>query len=187
MKKLTLFLTLLLSFSLIGCMSTTGKSIKQQQSDILSMRQDVLTKLYKIEPSAKSKVANAVGYAVFSNANVNLIFASFSGGYGVLKSNTTGKNTYMKMGEVGLGLGIGVKDFRAVFVFHSKTSFDRFIKEGIMVGGHADAAFKAADKGAAVGGEVVVDDVTVYQITEAGLALQATIKGTKYWVDSDLN
>ena len=30
------------------------------------------------------------------------------------------------MGEVGLGLGIGVKDFRAVFVFHSKTSFDPF-------------------------------------------------------------
>ena len=64
----------------------------------------------------------------------------------------------------------------------------RFIKEGIMVGGApADAAFKAGDKGAAVGGEVVVDDVTVYQITEAGLALQATIKGTKYWVDPDLN
>ena len=47
MKKLTLCLTLLLSVLFVGCMTTNGKSIKQQQSDILSMRQDVLTKLYK--------------------------------------------------------------------------------------------------------------------------------------------
>jgi hypothetical protein len=26
----------------------------------------------------------------------------------------------MKMGSAGIGLGLGVKDFRAVFVFHDK-------------------------------------------------------------------
>jgi hypothetical protein len=30
-------------------------------------------------------------------------------------------------------------------------------------------------------------DVKLYQITENGLALQATLQGTKYYVDKDLN
>jgi lipid-binding SYLF domain-containing protein len=124
---------------------------------------------------------------VFSNANVNVIFASFGGGYGVVKNNKTGKHTYMKMGEVGLGLGLGVKDFRAVFVFHDKATMDKFIHSGWEFGGHADAAAKHQDKGAAVGGEVLVDNITIFQLTETGLALQATVKGTKYWKDRELN
>ncbi len=58
---------------------------------------------------------------------------------------------------------------------------------GISVGGQADAAAKAGDLGAAVGGEAIMDNVTVYQLTQSGLALQATIKGTRYWIDSSLN
>ena len=36
---------------------------------------------------------------------------------GVVKNNKTAKHTYMKMGEVGIGLGLEVKDFRVIFVF----------------------------------------------------------------------
>ena len=42
-------------------------------------------------------------------------------------------------------------------------------------------------KGAAVGGEITASNVTIYQLTETGLALQATVKGTKYWKDDNLN
>jgi hypothetical protein len=57
---------------------------------------------------------------------------------------------------------------------------NQFIESGWELGGHADAAAKASEKGAALGGEILVDTVTIYQITESGLALQATVKGTKY-------
>jgi lipid-binding SYLF domain-containing protein len=93
----------------------------------------------------------------------------------------------MKMGEVGLGLGLGLKDFRAVFIFHDQATMKRFVESGWEFGGHADAAAKASDMGAAVGGEALLDNITIYQLTESGLALQATIKGTKYWQDSALN
>ena len=33
----------------------------------------------------------------------------------------------------------------------------------------------------------LMNDVTVYQLTDAGLALQATLQGTKYWKDGKLN
>jgi lipid-binding SYLF domain-containing protein len=116
-----------------------------------------------------------------------LILASFGGGVGVVRNNETDDDTFMRMGEVGIGLGAGVKDFRAVFVFHDREALDRFMDVGIAVGGQADAAAKAGDLGAAVGGEAIVDNVTVYQLTQSGLALQATIKGTRYWRDSQLN
>ncbi len=74
-----------------------------------------------------------------------------------------------------------------VFVFHDEASLNRFMDVGISVGGQADAAAKAGDLGAAVGGEAVMDNVTVYQLTQSGLALQATVKGTRYWQDADLN
>lgn len=174
-------------FILSGCATTGGKTIQDKRQDILSMRNEVLSELYKVHPSAKAEIAAAPGYAVFSNVNVNIIFASFSGGYGVVKDNKTGKSTFMKMGEVGIGLGLGVKDFRAVFIFHDRATMTKFVESGWEFGGHADAAAKASDKGAAVGGETLIDGITIYQLTKSGLALQATVKGTKYWKDDELN
>ena len=41
----------------------------------------------------------------------------------------------MRMGEVGIGLGAGIKDFRAVFVFHDRAALERFLDVGISIGG----------------------------------------------------
>lgn len=187
MKSLSIPFFIAVFLLIQGCASTTGKSPEDQRQAVLSMRNDVLTDLYKIKPDVKAQIASAPGYAVFSNANINIVFASFGGGYGVVSNNATGKNTYMKMGEVGVGLGLGIKDFRVVFVFNDTDSMTHFIDEGWSAGIQADAAAKAGDQGAAVGGEMSIDNVTVYQLTESGLALQATIKGTKYWQDAELN
>ena len=188
MKILKIVLSpLLLAILLMGCATTKGSTPHDKRQAILDMKNETLSDLYKIKPQAKSQIAKAPGYAVFSDANVNVIFASFGGGYGVVKNNSSGKHTYMKMGELGIGLGLGVKDFRAVFVFHDGETMNKFIASGWEFGGHADAAAKAGDKGAAVGGEVLLDNMTIYQLTESGLALQATVKGTKYWKDETLN
>jgi lipid-binding SYLF domain-containing protein len=177
----------ILCLVLTGCATTGGGTKAEKRQSILAMKNETLTKLYKLKPDVKAQITKAPGYGVFSNANVNLILASFGGGYGVVKNNKTGKYTYMKMGEVGVGLGAGIKDFRAVFVFHTREAMDRFVNEGWAFGGQADAAAKAGDKGGAVGGEATVDNITIYQLTESGLALQATVKGTKYWKDDTLN
>lgn len=182
-RLLSLYLVAILG----GCATSGAYTKADKRQALQNMRQEALTELYRMKPGTRTEIANASGYAVFSNANVNLIFASFSGGNGIVKDNRTGKMTYMKMAEAGIGLGLGVKDFRAVFVFHNRAVLQKFIDSGWEFGGHADAAAKANDKGAAFGGEILLDGVTVYQMTESGLALQATIKGTKYWKDTELN
>ena len=184
--KFLLSLCILSMLLLSGCASHEGKSVAQQRQAIENMRATTLNTLYRDKPYAADTIERAAGYAVFSNANVNLLFASAGGGYGVVHSNN-GQVTYMKMGEVGVGLGAGVKDFRLVMVFHSADAMQRFIEQGWAFAAQADAAAKAGDKGGAVGAEASVDDVTIYQFTEAGLALQATIKGTKFWRDAKLN
>ncbi|MGK0501004.1 MAG: hypothetical protein ACJAYG_002658, partial [Oceanicoccus sp.] len=42
-------------------------------------------------------------------------------------------------------------------------------------------------KGGQISSGATIGDITVYQLTENGLALQAMVKGTKYWKDKDLN
>lgn len=186
----TRIITAALALFILASCTTTGMTRgtpTERRQAIQEMRQDVLSELYRIKPDTRAQIASATGYAVFSNANVNLILASFGGGIGVVRSNAGNDDTYMRMGEVGIGIGAGVKDFRAVFVFHNDEALERFMDVGLSVGGQADAAAKAGDLGGAVSGEAIIDNVSVYQLTQSGLALQATIKGTRYWQDADLN
>ena len=49
-------------------------------------------------------------------------------------------------------------------------------------------AAKSGEKGGAGdAAATVVDGVSIYQLTESGLALQVTLQGTKYYKDDDLN
>ncbi|MCQ8878298.1 YSC84-related protein [Pseudoalteromonas shioyasakiensis] len=187
MKKLIVLGLVTLTLVLSGCATTGSASPSEKRNLVQNMRADTLAKLYKEKPDVKQQIAGSAGYAVFDNANVNVVLASFGGGYGVVKNNLTGKSTYMNMGEAGLGLGLGVKDFNVVMVFHNQDALNRFIEHGWAFGGNADAAAKYQDQGGAIVAEAIADQVTVYSLTENGLALQAVLKGTKFWVDSELN
>ena len=178
---------LAISLILSGCSTTGGNTPPTKRQAILSMRDKVLTELYKEHPKARTEIASAPGYAVFSNANIYLFIISVGDGFGVVKDNKTGKNTFMKMGAGGIGLGLGVTDYRLVFIFNKRSVMEEFVNKGWEFGGQADAAAKAGDKGGALGAEAVVSDITIYQLTESGLALQATVQGTKFWKDDDLN
>ncbi len=187
MKRAIPLYLLIFIFLVGGCSSTAKKTPDDKRRAVLSMSNQVLDDLYRVKPDVRAQIARAPGYAVFSNANIKIFLASFGGGHGVVHNNLTGKHTYMRMGEVGLGLGLGLKDFRVVFIFHNAKTMDRFIESGWQFGAQADAAAKAGDIGGAVGGEGFIDNITIYQLTETGLALQATLKGTKYWKNPELN
>jgi len=190
MKKLPLYCVFFALITLISTGCTTLNPFASNESKrqkILAMRNATLNDLYAIKPQVRSLIGSAPGYAVFSDANVNLIFASFTGGYGVLTETWTGQKTYMRMGEAGLGIGLGVKDFRSVFVFHDEATMRRFLNDGWQFGAHADAAAIFNQQGEAVGGEILLDNITIFQLVKNGFALQATVKGTKYWKDRALN
>lgn len=174
---------------LIAFVSTTAMAdVETDRAEIKETRQKILTRLYKEQPNTKAKIKKAAGYATFSNIGINLLFVSTGGGSGVVKNNKSGKDTYMSMFTAGVGFGLGVKDFNAVFIFHTQDALDTFIEYGWDFSGQADAAAKSGKKGAeGSAAATIVEGVEIYQMTENGLALQATLQGTKYWKDDDLN
>jgi len=178
--------------AVLGLMTTAvqaKETPEEEKEKIQKKSAGVLEDLYKLDPSTKVKVEKSLGYAVFSNVGVNLFVVAAAGGSGiVVENNKGGKTTYMKMGSAGVGIGLGVKDFRAVFVFSDQEKLTNFIEKGWDFGAEADAAAKADDAGgaAATAGNLS-GGVEVFQITKSGLALQATLNGTKYWKNDDLN
>ena len=177
----------LIVITLTACASMGSGTVAQKRQAILTMQDKALTRLYDEKPDTRSQLADAAGYAVFSSANINLIFLAAGTGYGVVTNNRTGAKTYMNMAEGGVGLGLGAKDYRIVMVFHTKAAMDYFIEQGWTAGGNADATVKAGNKGGSLDKESYVGSISVYSMTESGLALQATVKGTKFWVDKELN
>ena len=163
-------------------------SVEDQKKDIQKEKKETLAFLYKKAPQAKALIQKSYGYAAFSNFGINLLLLSTENGEGVAHDNKSGKEVYMKMWSGGVGVGLGVKDFRAVFVFKTKKAFDNFVNSGWEANAQADAAAKSGEKGGEYGGAVTVaDDILLYKLTKNGLALQATIQGTKYWKNDDLN
>ena len=163
-------------------------TLDQQRADVRKMANDTLERLYKTQPKSKNVIDKAAGYAVFSNFGMKLFLAGGGSGKGLAVDTASGKNTYMKMVEVQAGLGFGVKKFRLVWVFEYKSDLDSFINKGWEFGGQATAAAQASGEGGALAGAMSVKPgVWLYQLTDDGLALELTAKGTKYYRDDKLN
>lgn len=190
MKGLTYLLILTIT-SLLACTacSTVNQHYESEQKRqaILAMHDQTLEQVYQNSTDVQAQIELAPGYAVFNNANINVLVASVSGGYGVLHNNRTGKNTFMNMGELGIGLGAGLKEFKLICVFHTDKAMKRFLKHGWTFGGRAEAVAKTGSRGFASGSEGVTGNVTIYEITESGLVIQATLKGSKHWQSKSLN
>lgn len=163
-------------------------SKQEQRAEVRKATQSVLNKLYKAQPSAKKAIASAPGYAVFSNFGMKILFAGGGSGAGIATDRASGKETFMKMVEVQAGLGIGVKKFGLVFVFENPQALRQFIDSGWAAGAQSSVAASDGNKGMSMQGAMSVSPgIWLYQVTEKGLAAEATIKGTKYYKDEDLN
>ena len=178
---------IVLSALQVGC-TARGDSPHERRANILEMRDDVMTRLYRERPEVRGILEEAAGHGAFSNIGTKLIFVSAGGGYGVVEDHLTGRQTFMRMGELGVGLGLGVRDFRAVFVFHDVETMRRFVTRGWEFGAEADATFQSSERGgSAVAAGSLTRGLSVYQVTESGIALSATVGGTRYWRDDELN
>ena len=166
----------------------TKQEIDQEKKEIRQKSKDILAQLYKAQPSAQAAVKKAAGYATFSNFGMKIFVAGSGKGTGVAVDNKSKKEVFMDMLELQAGLGMGVKKFNLVWIFETPKALSTFINSGWELGAQTSAAAKAGDKGASFQGALpIAPGVWLYQLTEAGLALELTAKGTKYYKDDDLN
>lgn len=183
-----LLTTTIISLVFIACSSKTKIEKKEAKQEITNESHKSLNLLYKNFPETKEMIKNAYGYATFSNLGVELGIISTEQGKGLAHSNKTGKSTYMKMFSGGVGLGVGIKDFRAIFIFENQKVYDEFVEHGWEANAQAEATAKYEKDGKAYNAaQTVQRGVILYKLTKNGLALQTTIQGTRFWKDSDLN
>lgn len=186
MKRMRLLIALALS--LLGAFTVVAKTKEEKQAEARKKADATLQRLYKAQPSAQAAIKKAAGYAVFNNGGAKILVAGAGKGSGLAVDNATKKVTYMKMREVQAGLGMGVKKFSVIFVFETKDALAKFIDGGWDFGGQTTAAAKSGDGGGSLQGAASVSPgVWMYQMTDKGLALELTGKGTKYSKDDDLN
>jgi lipid-binding SYLF domain-containing protein len=173
---------------LAGGLATAKDSPDKQREKTRKMAASTLEDLYKLQPTSREAIQKSAGYAVFANMGTHLLVLSTARGAGVAVNSKTKQDTFMKMISAGAGLGIGVKDYRVVFVFETEQAFTKFLDSGWAADAQADAAAKTSKAGGAYSGATMVaSGVWVYQITKKGLALQLTLQGTKYSKNDDLN
>jgi lipid-binding SYLF domain-containing protein len=181
-------LLLVVTLTTIPVLAADDEKIQQQREDIRKMANDTLARLYKTQPAARKAVEKAAGYAVFSNFGMKIFLAGGGSGSGIAVNNKSKQESFMKMVEIQAGLGFGVKKFRLVWIFENQGNLDTFINSGWELGGQTTAAAQVSGQGAALAGAMSVSPgVWLYQLTDDGLALELTAKGTKYYKDANLN
>jgi len=138
-----------------------------------------------LEGNAKAKelYGDAYGWAAFDNLKIAFGFSG-GGGNGVAVNKKSGNRTYMKMGTVGVGFGLGGKKYQVLFLFQDEQTFANFVEKGWQ----ADAQAGAQAGGSGVAAQTdFVNGIAVYQISDKGLMASADVSGTKYWKSDKLN
>lgn len=161
------------------------KSLKREakRQKINEMADEALAELFTKSIKAETLYDKAYGWAAFDNLKLAFGFSG-GGGNGVAIEKDTDERTYMKMGTVGVGLGIGGQTYQVIFLFQDQGTFLNFVENGWQ----ADAGARAAAGTSGANAQTAfVNGLAVFQMTDKGLMASADIAGTKYWKNKKLN
>lgn len=185
MKKFFAAVTILL------CMLTTtvfAASADEERRQIDELSAKTLARLYEHYPNARYVIQNCYAYATLSNSGVKVLFIGSAHGRGVAINNELGEKVYLHMKELSAGLGLGAKEYDLVFLINTRQAWEDFIAGKTRFAANAEAAADDGYSGGAIeGATYVAPAVYVYQMTTKGLALEATLKGTKIYRDKKLS
>jgi len=163
--------------------STDTTTQAEKRKTINDNAQKALSRLFKESKAAKELYDKSAGYAVFDSREFAfMIKTGFGSGVAVNKNNDS--RTYMKMASGGLNIGGGVKYIQVIFLFPTETILNTFINDGWSA--DTEASGVAGDDSSKIG-LTLADGTKIYELVDTGIMLKASIGGTKYWKDTDLN
>ena len=182
-KMFILFLILMV----VAVPAAGAATMIEKRQHIRDISETTLLKLYSLQPNARSYVENAAGYGVFGNWGVKVFFVGGGTGKGMAVNNSNNHETFMDMVAGTVGFGLGAKTYNIVFIFETEQALNDFTENGWQFGGQVTAAATDSVAGDSYQGAFSVSPgVWMYEMTDKGLALEITLKGTKF-SKNDLN
>lgn len=146
-----------------GCETPGAFTLQEQRAAVNKLCVETLDELYSQRPEARADIEAAAGYAVFRDGEHKALPAGH--GYGFVVDNSNGKRKFMCMAK-----GTEAKEFRAVFLFTTRDTLERFMEQGWPFNGQGED-----------------DTPRVLQVTDTGISVLPTMPGTRYWWDRSLN
>jgi len=180
-------------FALLACAMLAGGTARaaspdEQRAEIRNNAMKTLDQLYAAQPSARQAVQKAAGYAVFSEISTKILLAGGGGGKGIVVDTISDQETFMLMATLQAGYGMGITKTHLVWVFETEADLKNFIANGYMLGADVNLQVNPGTGGGVYQGAAQIQPgVWLYQLSDAGLALDLTVEGTKYFKDPDLN
>ena len=188
MKKFFALATVLACLFTMSAVSAKGYSAAEQRWQIDRLSEKTLERLCEKYPHARRVIDNCYAYATLSNSGVKVLFVGSSHGRGVAINNYTGERVYLRMKELSAGLGLGAKEYNLIFLLNTRDAWENFIAGKTRFAASAEASADDGMNGGSIeGAEYVAPGVWVFQMTTKGLALEATLQGTKIYKDKKLN
>ena len=170
--------------------TSAGKAIRGEKESpeviragIDGMEAATLQRLFAESPEARERFDTTPAYAVFDSRKMSFLITTAFGS-GVAVNKESGQRVYMKMAEGGVNYGAGAQLYQVIFLFPTIGSFEEFINKGWDAGAGADAVAGKDDENL---GLRLPDGTSIYKLNEKGIALSATLTGTKYWKWDELN
>lgn len=186
MKKLLTALTVLLC--LVTASTVFAATPAEQRAQINELHDKTLQRLYAKYPHAQRVINECYAYATLSNTGIKLGLFGDAHGRGIAINNYTGERVYLHMEEGSIGFGLGAEEYDLVFLINTREAWDNFIAGKIRFGASAEAAASDGVNGGAIeGADFAAPGVWVFQMTTKGVAVDATLKGTKIYADKKLN
>ena len=186
-SRLATLASLAMLAALSGCATPKGGSPAEKRADAQRMRGEVLGTFYQAMPQMRAQIENAPGYGVFSGVGTQTIILASGNGFGIIRDNATGQDTYMRAIKLGGGLGVGAESVRAVVVSSAQLAVGVGVGDGVGVTGSAAAAAKVGDSGGSGAVVVTLPGMSIYRFTETGAMLGGAVQGVKIWPDEELN
>ena len=155
----------------------------ERRAELDANSNETLQKLYAAVVGSKALYDEAAGYAVFSATKAGFGISG-GGGSGIAFDKDAGKAVYMKMAMGGIGFTYGAQRYDIVMLFQSGARLKAFIDGGWDAGAAAEAS---AGADSAEAGVAFIDGAAVFTLTGTGAMASASVSGTRFWVDEDLN
>ena len=172
-------------FLAASCSSTYSSMTADEKRDFLvDLERKTIADLVDKYPDAEADLDRAIGYAVFSNRAAKIPMVGAGEGIGVVLDSETGERSYLKVGRLDVGGGLGVREYRLVVLFFEHEPLKKLAGGKLEIGAGVEAGAQDKDVGTGAGGIAGSrnEERVIYQLSDEGVSATLTVRAIRYSV-----